>query len=342
MLDFLIKNEYTQFLLFLIGSVLFASIFNFILSVYTKRLTKKTESEIDDILLGIITRPIYLFIFFIGIYFAVKKLSILSLYSYQINEVFFVVMVLLSSYLISKVSSFIFGLWLKSKDKYEKTPQLLDKIIAVTIYLIGLIIILAHFNIQTSPLIATLGIGGLAIGLAINKTLTNLFAGIHILSDKPINVGDFIEIPQENIKGYVGDIGWRSTRIKSLAGNIIIVPNLKLAENTIINNYLPQKKMYLVIECGVSYNSDLNKVEKATLEVARYIQKTIKGAIKDYQPSFTYKKFGELNIEFTIILGVEAIADKFEVRHQFIKALMKRYREEEIEISYPARKIYQV
>lgn len=341
MFDFIIQHEYTQFLSILIGSVLFAVFFNFFLTVYIKKLTKKTANTIDDVILKIITRPIFLYIVFIGAFFAVKRLSILNTYNYYVDETFFVLIILISSYLISKIFSFGVSFWLKTHEKYERTPQLLNRIVAIIIYIIGLAIIFAHFEIQVTPLIATLGVGGLAVGLAINKTLTNLFAGIHILSDRPINVDDFIEIPDENIKGYVQDIGWRSTRIRSLAGNTIIVPNSKLAENTIINNYLPQRRVYVVIKCRIPFDSDLEKVEKLTLTVARDIQKNINGAINDYEPSFKFREFGQADVQFTVILGVENISDKFGVRHEFIKALVKKYKQEGIEISYPVRKIIQ-
>lgn len=341
MSDFLLQNEYIQFLSLLIGSILFSLVFNLILSVYIKNLTRKTESEVDDILLKIITRPISIFIMFIGTYFAFKRLSTLDNYSYYVDESFFVIIVVISSYLISKVSSFSISLWLRSQEKYEKTPRLLDRLIAVTVYIIALIIVLAHFEVQITPLVATLGVGGLAVGLAIKNTLTNFFAGIHLLSDRPISVDDYIEIPAEQIKGYVQDIGWRSTRIRSLTDNIIIVPNSKLAENIIVNNYLPRKKLFVVVEGSVAFDSDLDKVERVALETANMVQKTSDGAVRDHKPSLKFRRFGESNIEFTVVLGVENISDKFEVRHNFIKALIKKFREENIEISYPVRKIVQ-
>ena len=337
--DFLVQNEYIQFLLILISSISFAAIFNLVFSVYIKKITEKTENKIDDVLLKIITRPIFLYIFFMGIYFSVKRLTVLNSYNYYIDEAFFVLIILISSYLISKIFSFGVSFWLKTHEDYERTPRLLNRLVAIAIYIIGLAIIFTHFRIQITPLIATLGVGGLAVGLAIKNTLTNFFAGIHLLSDRPISVEDYIEIPKEEIKGYVQDIGWRSTRIKSLAGNIIIVPNSKLAENTIINNYLPKKKLFVVVECGIAYDSDLEKVEKVTLDIAQNIQKTSKGAVRGHKPSFKFRKFSESNIDFSIVLGVENIADKYNVRHEFIKALMKKYRQEEIVISYPVRKI---
>ena len=170
-------------------------------------------------------------------------------------------------------------------------------------------------------------------------TFSNFFAGLHIISDQPVNVGDYIEI-EGDTKGYVDDIGWRSIRIKSLQNNIIIVPNSKLAQSKIINLSNPGGNS-VIVECGVSYDSDLNKVEKVTIDVAKKIQKTIPGANSTFEPFMRYRTFGDSNINFTVILKVEKYVNKHIVVHEFIKALKERYDKEGIEISYPVRKIYQ-
>ncbi len=201
--------------------------------------------------------------------------------------------------------------------------------------------ILSYFKIEITPLVATLGIGGLAVGLALQNTLSNFFAGLYMVADKPITVGDFIELPDADISGYVEDIGWRSTRIKTLPNTVVIVPNSKLAENIIVNDSLPEHEMAALVQCGVAYGSDLKKVEKATIDVARKIQKTVPGAVKTFEPFIRYHTFGDSNINFTIILRVEKFVDKYLVTHEFIKALKERYDKEGIEISWPVRKIYQ-
>lgn len=163
---------------------------------------------------------------------------------------------------------------------------------------------------------------------------------MHIISDKPIDIGDFIELPDANISGYVEDIGWRSTKIKTLPNQIVIVPNSALAERIIVNNSLPEVEMSALVQVGVAYESDLKKVEEVTIEVARAIQKTIPGAVKTFDPFIIYHTFGDSNINFSVILRVEKFVDKYIVIHEFIKALKERYDKEGIEISYPARKIY--
>jgi small-conductance mechanosensitive channel len=231
--------------------------------------------------------------------------------------------------------------WLKVRRGFKRTPGLLNKAITVIFFIIAIAVILAYFKIDVTPLIAGVGLGALAIGLALQSTLSNFFAGVHLLSDRPINVGDFIEL-DENTTGIVEDIGWRSTRIRMLTDNLLIIPNAKLADSNIINYSMPKEDFSIWVPCGVAYESDLKKVEKVTLEVAKEIQKTVPGAAKDFEPGFRYREFGDSNINFIAILRIERPMDRFIVRNEFIKALKERFDKEKIEISWPIRKIYNI
>jgi len=336
----IIQNEYFMFLIILVGTVVFAKILQFILKKYIYKLVEKSKTGIDDIVLKIIT-PFFILVVFIGLYFALKTLSITTPYTAWLDGAFFVFLVLLSTLIVARVLNVLVVRGLKVQKKFEKTPKLINKIISVIIYLIAFLMILGYFKIEITPLVATLGLGGLAIGLALQATLSNFFAGLHIISDRPINVGDFVELPDANVSGYVEDIGWRSTRIKTLPNQIIIVPNSKLAESIIVNDSLPEQEMAALVQVGVAYGSDLKKVEKVTIDVAKKIQKTVLGAVKSFEPFIRYHTFADSNINFTVILRVEKFVDKYLVTHEFIKALKERYDKEGIEISWPVRKIYQ-
>lgn len=335
----IVQNEYLQFLLIIIGSIILAKIFHFIMTKYVKKIAEKTRTDIDDILLRIIKKPLYIFIILGGFYFGLKSLSILVPYSLSIDRIFFIISALLLSLIATRILSVFVSSWLKVQKKFEKTPRLISTVITIVIYLIAFLMILRYLNIEITPLVATFGLGGLAIGFALQNTLSNFFAGVHIISDRPINVGDYIEM-EGNIAGYVEDIGWRSTRIRTLPNTIVVVPNSKIAESVIVNNYLPVEEMSIVLQCGVAYGSDLEKVEKVTIDVARKIQQTVSGAVKAFEPFIRYHTFGESNINFSIILRVEKFVDRYLVTHEFMKALKKRYDEENIEISWPVRKVY--
>jgi small-conductance mechanosensitive channel len=200
------------------------------------------------------------------------------------------------------------------------------------------LVVLRRFNISITPFLTTLGISGIVLGLALQNTFANFFAGIHLISDKPIRVGDFIEV-DGGVSGYVMDIGWRSTRIMKMSNNVIIIPNAKIAESVITNNSLPDNRLSAVVECSVSYKSDLKKVEKAVLDVAKRIQGSVPGAVKDYLPSMGYISFGDYGIKFTVAFQAERFSDKFAITHEFIKALKERFDREKIELSIPVRRV---
>jgi small-conductance mechanosensitive channel len=336
--NFLINNEFILFFIALLFLIILSYFLVDFLKKLIKRITEKTKTLDEAVLKGIIN-PSYLFINIVGLYLVLKILSILDPYRMTIKKFFFIASVILFSIIISRILTVLINRWLKVQKKFEKTPKLINKILTAIIYLVALLTILDFLNIEVTPLIATLGLGGLAIGLALQTTLINFFAGIYIISDKPIGVGDYIEL-EGNISGFVEDIGWRSTKIKTILNCIIIVPNSKISESIIKNYSLPDEEILVLAECGVSYKSNLKKVEKVTLEVAKMIEKTVIGGVKEFTPYLRYHTFGDSNINFSVYLKVEGFANKHLIIHEFIKALKERYDKEKIEISWPVRKIY--
>lgn len=326
-------NEYFKALAIFASFYVGGKILNYFLKNYAKKITEKTQTDLDDIILEIVEKPILEIITFIGAFLSLKSLSLLSPYEGYFEKLFFLLSVFVTAGVISKVMSVFVERWLKVQSGFEKTPQLLNKIVTVVIYVIAVLTVLGHYNIEITPLIATLGLGGLAVGLALQHTLTNLFAGLHILSDRPINVGDFIEV--DSISGYVEDIGWRSTRIRTVTENVVIIPNGKLAESVITNDSMPSAESAVAVECGVSYESDLKKVESVTLDVAKQIQKSF----VDYEPKLRFHTFADSNINFKVWLKAGKAEDRPLITHEFIKALKERYGKEGIEISWPVRKI---
>lgn len=335
-----IQNEYLFLVVTLLSSVVVATVVDFIFRRYIAKLASKTKSDIDDRLVSVISKPLYTAIVLAGIYVGLIALTISQPYIEIIKDGFFVIYVIIVAFGISRIIDIFVEKWFKSVEGVGKTPKLIDKVANMVIYLIAIMMILGYFQIEITPIIATLGIGGLAVGLALQNTLTNFFAGLHIISDKPVRVGDYVELPADNVAGYVEDVGWRSTRIKTLPNNTVVIPNSKLAESIVLNDSMPGNEMGVVVQCGVSYNSNLKKVEDVTIDVAKKIQQTTKGAVKDFQPFIRFHTFADSNINFSIILRVQTFVDKYLVTHEFIKALKERYDKEGIEISRPIRKVY--
>ncbi|MBI4018517.1 MAG: mechanosensitive ion channel family protein [Candidatus Aenigmarchaeota archaeon] len=330
----------------IIASVVFSQAFMIFLGRVVLHVTAKTKTTLDDAILRAIRRPLYIAIILGGIFLAIDSLNYVDPYLDTIKAGFTVVWVLLAAYTVSRIIKEFFDWYAKeivakTKTKLDETfMPIIRKMLNFFIYAIALIIILKSFGVEITPLIAGLGIGGLAVALALQDTLSNLFSGTFMVSDKIIKVGDYIEI-EGGPKGYVEEIGWRTTKIKTLPNNLVIVPNAKLANSIITDYSAPQDEMAVVIQVGVAYDSDLDKTEKVTIETARQIQKTVTGAIKNFEPFIRYHTFGDSNINFSVILRVEKFVDQYLVTHEFVKALKKRYDKEGIEISFPVRKIVQ-
>jgi len=179
----------------------------------------------------------------------------------------------------------------------------------------------------------------LAVALALQGTLTNFFAGVNVLTDGSIRVGDFIEL-EGGTRGVVDQIGWRTTRIRMLADNMVLIPNSRLADNITTNYNYPGDEMSVYVELGVGYSSDLDEVERITVEIAKQVLSETEGSVITYQPSIWYTDFGESNINFWVVMRAHSYLDSWLVKHNFIKAVRRRYREENIEISFPARTVY--
>jgi len=334
-----IVNPYFQSLLVLFISIILAKAVQLLSTRYLKRIAEGTKTQLDDVILKVITKPVFIFIILIGLNISLKLLPELIPYQNLLDMAFFILYSLGIAWIVSRLMSFFISGWLRVKKQYEKTPQLITKIISLIIYLLAILIILDHFQIEITPLVATLGLGGLAVGLALQSTLSDFFAGLHILSDKTLAVGDFVTL-ENGISGYIEDIGWRSTKIRTLPNTLVIIPNTKLADSIVTDESKPQKEMSVVVQCGVDYGSDLEKVEKITIKVAEKIQKTVPGAVRDFKPFIRYHTFGDSNINFSVILRVQEPVARYLAVHEFIKALKKQFDKEGIEISWPVRKVY--
>lgn len=256
-----------------------------------------------------------------------------------IHKVSVILLVLAFSILIARTIVDLLEAFLSRGEITVPGVSILENIIKITIYIIAFLIILQTLGISITPLLTALGIGGLAVALALQDTLSNFFSGIHIILTKKIRPGDYIKLASGE-EGYVEDITWRNTLIRQLPNNLIIIPNSKITSTIITNFNLPQPEISLVLKIGVSYKSDLDKVEKITLEVAQDVQKNVPGAVPDFEPVVRFSEFSDFSINLNVILRVKSFSDQFLVRHEFIKRLQKRYQEENIEIPFPIRTVY--
>jgi small-conductance mechanosensitive channel len=215
---------------------------------------------------------------------------------------------------------------------------LTQTLVALVAGSVAILVILGTLGVSITPMITTLGIGGLAVALALPETLANLFAGMQIMLGGLVRPGDFVRL-EEGREGYVHDIAWRHTRVRLLANNMIVIPNAKLAQSAIVNYYQPAQGMAVVAPCGVNYGSDLEAVERVTVEKARWAMQNFEGGVSGFEPFVRFQTFGDSGIQFSVILRVREAVNQYLVQHEFVKRLKKRYDRERIAIPWPIRQM---
>ncbi len=215
---------------------------------------------------------------------------------------------------------------------------LVRKIVNITVLVLGMLYVLRAAGVDIGPLIASGAVGGLAVALALQDTFSNLIAGFLMTVDRPFKVGDFIKL-ESGEEGFVEEIGWRNTKVRLLANNLVILPNSKMSQSMITNYYLPELGSSVLVPCGVSYDSDLQHVEEIAIEVAREVLQQVEGADKSWEPAVRWKEFGDSSINFVTVLRGGEIGDQIKLKSAFIKALHRRFSEEDIEIPFPIRTV---
>ncbi len=209
----------------------------------------------------------------------------------------------------------------------------------LAILTVGGLILLDDLGVAITPILTALGVGGLAVALALQDTLSNLFAGLHLLADRPIRIGDFVRL-DAGTEGFVDDIGWRSTRIRMLPNNMVIVPNATIARSAITNFHLPQPRMSLLLPISASYASDPDHVEQVVVDETMKAIGQVPGLLAEPAPLVRFiPGFGESALQFTLICTVATYPDQFPVQHELRKRIFRRFRREGIEIPFPVRTV---
>ncbi|MEU6053889.1 mechanosensitive ion channel family protein [Streptomyces xanthochromogenes] len=208
----------------------------------------------------------------------------------------------------------------------------------VVVVAMGVLVALETVGISIAPLLTALGVGGLAVALALQDTLANLFAGVHILASKTVQPGDYIRLSSGE-EGYVVDINWRNTVVRNLSNNLVIIPNGRLARTNMTNYARPEQELTVLVQVGVGYDSDLEHVERVTLDVVDSVMTDITGALPGHEAAVRFHTFADSRINFTVILGVGEFSDQYRIKHEFIKRLHRRYHAEGISIPAPARTV---
>lgn len=334
-----------------VAFLLASGVANIVFRVFLSRIASRIPGTLDEELLNVTRGPVVLFIALSGLFVALLILTSLHSPRYEliagyqdyVLRAWLVVLIAEVAYLIYHLMDAALTWYIQkvaTTTETELDDRLLPplkRIMPLLVYSLGFLMALSVLNIPISPILAGLGIGGLAVALAVQPTLANFFAGTYVVTEGELNIGDYIEL-QGGPSGYVVEVGWRSTKIRSMFNNLVIIPNSQMANSIVTNYYSPEPSMNVLVYCGVSYDSDLELVESVVREASQELVTESEHAV-DGEPWFGFEEFGDSNISFWVFVQATDRLGSFYLTSDLVKVIHSRLTAEGIEINYPVRKL---
>jgi small-conductance mechanosensitive channel len=296
----------------------------------------RTRWAWDDLLLTLLRDLALVSASALGLWVSVSIMHLRPESRQTADHVLLAVLILTVSVAVARFAAGVVSSIVLSRAGVAQSATIFVNIVRVVVVGIGLLVLLQSLGVSITPLLTALGVGGLAVALALQDTLANLFAGVHILASRKVQPGDYVRLDSDQ-EGYIVDINWRNTTIRQLAGNLVIVPNARFADAILTNYHRPEQDLSVVVQVGVGYGSDLDQVEKVTVDVAQEVMVDVDGGVDDHQPSVRFHTFADSRIDFSVTLRTREFTDQYLIVHEFIKRLHRRYLAEGIEIPFPVR-----
>jgi len=295
-------------------------------------LVRRTSSRWDDAVIEAIARRVPFWSMLVGIYVAAGFWVLTPNLATTLDKVLYVAAATSLTFLASEV---LVKLVRTHGPVIDAGPTLTENVIRIVVVTLGMLVVLNGLGLSITPILTALGVGGLAVALALQDTLANLFAGLYLAVAKQIRIGNYIRLSSGE-EGYLVDIDWRVARLRQLSNNTVLVPNAKLSQSIVTNYHLPDQELAVIIEASVDYASDLDRVEFITTDVARDVMRTVPGGVPGFEPMVRYHTFGDPGIGFSVVLRAQEFVDQHLIKHEFVKRLHRRFASEGIAIPIKA------
>ncbi len=332
----LTENPYLVALIYLVVLFVVIKISVFILEKIILTASKKTKTDLDDIIVEKSNRPLTIIIFLIGLRLSIDKLPISEKLLSNINMAINSLAAIVVMYIIYTISNLIFQRSWKQLAKRTKTKpndammQLTTGTLKVVLIFFGIMYVLNIWGVEIGPLLTGLGIGGIAVAFALQSSLSNVFSGVSIILDKSINVGDLVNL-DGGASGKIIKIGLRATKIKTYDNEIVIVPNSKLADGYIHNVAQPEPKTRLVVPFSVAYGADVDKVKKLIMKEI----KKVNGIESDPEPSIKFVEMADSSLNFKAYFFVKTFDIKLSALDEANTRIYNALNKAGIEIPFP-------
>jgi small-conductance mechanosensitive channel len=299
--------------------------------------TERTGSRPGIILSQALRGPSQIWLLILAVHLALQSSELPLRYTNWAAKGLLVLWILSLTYMCMRLAGNLVRIYGDQVPSALPVTTLTQNLAQLGVVILGIVLLLRSLGLEITPILTALGVGGLAVALALQDTLSNLFSGFYVAVARQIRLGDYIKL-NTGEEGYVTDIGWRSTMLRALANNMIVIPNSKLAQAIVTNYHLPEKRMGTNLQVSASYDADPDRIERVLLDVVRQAAEEVPGLLVEPPPAVMFDPgFGDSALGFTLNFQIAEFSNQFRVRHELRKRILARFRAENIEIPYPTR-----
>ena len=313
-----------------------AAIGHVLRAVFASRMTRlasRSPMQWDDIVIGELGRRIPFWSILVGVWLALDQWPISTQTHTFVTRLLSALGVGSVTIAAAAIATGLVRAYGPRATPSAPVSGLTQNIVRIFVTILGALVIIRSFGYDITPMLTALGVGGLAVALALQQPLSNLFAGLFVSVAGQIRIGDYVRL-DIGAEGFVADFNWHSMQILSPSGNLVVVPNSRVAQAVATNYSHPQKDMGMGIDFGVAYASDLANVQRVTLEIARQVMREVPGGVPDFEPSIRFHTLADTSVRLTVNLRAREFADQALVKHEFVKRTLARFQQEGIVIPH--------
>ncbi len=337
------NNEVQEILIslaFILGAIVLGRLVRWFAEKILPKLTAKTETQLDDVLVEVLKAPMLFALTLIGFWIGIKRLSMPVNVMAMIADIYKFLLVISATWFISRAVSTFINVILKEKVNDESSRMdehalsLIKKVSSFVIWSIGVITALNNAGVDVGALIAGLGIGGVAIALAAQDTAKNIFAGMMILFDRPFKIGELITI--DGTTGYVEDMGIRSTKLRTYSGQLVVIPNYKTADSN-LTNITREPSRRIELNVGLTYSTTPEQMRQA-MDILRNLPSSVAGIEEKVKVYFT--SFGDFSLNITCWYYIKKDSDLFETQSAVNLQVLDEFNAHGLDFAFPTQTLY--
>ncbi|HIF15067.1 MAG TPA: mechanosensitive ion channel family protein [Bacteroidetes bacterium] len=349
MTDWLSKDFYNNSienwafsLILIIGAFIIGKVILWLFTNVIKKAAEKTKTKADDIILNIIEKPAIFIITIIGIWLGLYRLNFSPSLKGFIQHGMILLITLTITWLIVRLVSEIIEQYLvpiaqkSENDLDDQIIPIIKKGLKLGIWVLGSIVALNNAGFNVGALIAGLGIGGLAFAMAAKDSISNIFGGITIFADRHFRLNDRIKVA--GYDGSVKDIGIRSTRLQTLEGRMVSIPNSKFTD-TLVENVTSEPTRKVVLNLGLTYDTDHKQMNKA-IEILKDIANSNESVDGNFKIAFS--GFGDFSLNILFIYYITKEGDILMTQNDMNMSILERFNNENLEFAFPTQTIYNI